>query len=191
MYEHIYQNFCKRSLKICCEKIPSIEHQNQCIKESFIDIFSDMRTFRKKVTYIHKANMSELDIPWNKIFSNGTCMCCLRRKPENVFTCGHAVCDICVRIFGKRLPNKKFHYKLEHCLLCFSGSLEITLKPPTAGVRILSIDGGGSRGVVPLEFLKILQNMIGQNCPVQNLFDLAFGTSSGIILLKRMNDTTS
>ena len=53
------------------------------------------------------------------------------------------------------------------------------LKPPTAGVRILCIDGGGIRGVIPLEFLGLLQGDIGPECPIQDFFDMAFGTSSG------------
>ncbi len=76
-------------------------------------------------------------------------------------------------------PSVGHQYHVQRCPLCGAGSLEVTLKPPTAGVRVLTIDGGGVRGVVPLEFLRILQDTIGPECPVQDLFDLAFGTSSG------------
>ena len=76
---------------------------------------------------------------------------------------------------------------LEKCVLCSLGTLRVTLKPPTAGIRILSVDGGGVRGVVPLEFLNILQDTIGPECPIQDLFDLAFGTSSGKRALPRIS----
>ncbi|KAL8939686.1 MAG: hypothetical protein Q9216_003226 [Gyalolechia sp. 2 TL-2023] len=59
------------------------------------------------------------------------------------------------------------------------GEVKVRLKPPTAGVRILSIDGGGVRGVVPLESLSLLQNQLGPDLPLDSLFDQAFGTSSG------------
>ncbi|KAL9606564.1 MAG: hypothetical protein Q9179_000289 [Wetmoreana sp. 5 TL-2023] len=62
-------------------------------------------------------------------------------------------------------------------------SLSVVLKPPTAGINILSIDGGGVRGAVPLEFLSILQEILGDDCPIQDLFDLAFGTSSGGLIV--------
>lgn len=52
--------------------------------------------------------------------------------------------------------------------------------PPTAAGCLLSIDGGGTRGVATLEFLDILQDILGPHCPIQKLFDLAFGTSSGV-----------
>ena len=43
----------------------------------------------------------------------------------------------------------------------------------------MSIDGGGIGGVIPLEFLKNIQDLVGPQCPVQDLFDLVIGTSSG------------
>lgn len=72
-----------------------------------------------------------------------------------------------------------YRYELDTCLLCGTGALTVILKPPTAGISILSIDGGGVRGAVPLEFLSTLQETLGDDCPIQDLFDLAFGTSSG------------
>ena len=72
------------------------------------------------------------------------------------------------------------HFELTLCLSYSSKSSMITRqKSPTAGVRILSIDGGGIGGVIPLEVLKILQNLIGRTL-LQDLFDEAFGTSSSM-----------
>ncbi len=109
-----------------------------------------------------------------------TCLNCLRRRPEHVLSCGHAICDICLQIFGSNLEGQESCFRVNECAIC---SQEVSVigrvKPVTAGPRILSIDGGGTRGVVPLEFLRLLQNVIGPALPVQDLFDQAFGTSSG------------
>lgn len=94
-------------------------------------------------------------IRWNELKSNKTCFCCLRRKPEQVFTCGHTICDVCVEIFGNDVLEYKYCY-IVICMLCQNGNLVAKLKLPTASVRILNIDGGGVRGVIPLEFLSQL-----------------------------------
>ena len=65
------------------------------------------------------------------------------------------------------------------CVLCDAGTINVKLKPVTAGVSVLGIDGGGIRDIIPLEHLAILQDKIGPECPVQSLFDLVAGTSSG------------
>jgi patatin-like phospholipase/acyl hydrolase len=55
----------------------------------------------------------------------------------------------------------------------------VKVHPPTAGVGVLLIDGGGARGVVPPAILQIIQDKIGLPIPVQNFFKVAFGTSAG------------
>ncbi|KAH8194108.1 hypothetical protein TruAng_011729 [Truncatella angustata] len=56
------------------------------------------------------------------------------------------------------------------------------MKPPTASVRVLSIDGGGTRGRAPLEYLQALQDRLKLPYPVQRNFDMIYGTSSGAII---------
>lgn len=101
------------------------------------------------------------------------------RKPEHVFTCGHAIGEICVQIFGSAVLGYEYRYEIPSCVLCNKGSLTAELKPPTASVRILCIDGGGIGGAISLESLGLLQEVLGAACPIQDLFDMAFGTSSG------------
>jgi patatin-like phospholipase/acyl hydrolase len=43
-----------------------------------------------------------------------------------------------------------------------SQDVPLALEPPASGVRILSIDGGGMRGIIALEFLKIIEKRLCQ-----------------------------
>lgn len=67
------------------------------------------------------------------------------------------------------------------CILCgVKGEVIFRFVPPTAGARVLSLDGGGVRGVIPLIFLSHLQSLLSQlECPIQEFFDFVCGTSAG------------
>ncbi len=182
VYAHLYESVCAHSLKLFYEKLSSIQHQNQCIKDYLINMFAEMQEFKKSVKCIHKEIVSKLKISWSKIFNNRTCMWCLRRKSENILICDHAICDTCVRVFENRLSNVKYRYKLESCLLCLSEALKITMKSSTAEIKILSINDDESRDVMSLKFLSILQDMIELDCSIKDFFDLTFEINFDISL---------
>ena len=52
-------------------------------------------------------------------------------------------------------------------------------------LRILCIDGGGMRGIIPATFLEKLENLTGKG--IADLFDIAVGTSTGSILSVGLN----
>jgi len=66
------------------------------------------------------------------------------------------VYNTCVKIFRKGVLGAEYKFIILKYILCRAGSLIILIKPPTYRVRILGIDSGGTRGVVPLEFLNLL-----------------------------------
>ena len=117
---------------------------------------------------------------WRDLKSCKTCLLCLQRAPEHVLSCDHAICEVCVIRFGMRVRPVLSQWRIPRCVLCgTNGSLLANVKPVTAGARILSIDGGGVRGVIPLEYLNLLQKLLSPHMNIQDLFDVAFGTSSG------------
>lgn len=131
---------------------------------------------------IHAKNLAATSsqIQWVRFKSNRTCFYCLARAPEHVLECKHALCDHCVRRTGVVQVDREHAFILKRCGLCLRpADLTVHLKPPTAGVRILSVDGGGIRGIVPLEFLELLQRSFGDDCSLQDYFDLTCGTSAG------------
>lgn len=117
--------------------------------------------------------------------SHSTCFCCLIAPPEHPLPCSHVICTPCLQAFGTR--KGKFVIELRTCPLwheqprIWNKPWQIVSKPPSAGIRILTLDGGGIRGIVELEILRLIQMHLGQT-PLQEFFDLIVGTSTGGII---------
>ena len=114
--------------------------------------------------------------------SNRACFPCLHSMPERVLDCGHSICETCVRSFGTREADAVHHYTLQKCPLCTRPQVQqsIRIVPPTAGVRLLSIDGGGVRGIISIIYLEAIESILEPfGCPLRDFFDLICGTSAG------------
>jgi hypothetical protein len=112
------------------------------------------------------------------------CLACLVRGPEHKFACQHVLCEECCMELGRSTAANPNVYEFSACPLCATHCrLTVRVRPATAGLRVLAIDGGGVRAVIPIQFLRALQQAIGSvvgfAIPIQELFDLSFGTSSG------------
>ena len=59
-------------------------------------------------------------------------------------------------MFGKGMLSAKYKFTILECILYRSSFLTALIKPPTYRVRILSINSGRIREVVPLKFLILL-----------------------------------
>ena len=113
--------------------------------------------------------------------SHSKCFSCLMEVPEHPLPCGHVLCDQCVEAYGR--PRKR-SVSMTCCPLHRDSSqwirpAVIRRKPDGAGVRILSLDSGGIRGIVQLEVLRAIQLALGGHMPVQWLFDLMVGAGTG------------
>lgn len=112
------------------------------------------------------------------------CTGCLFTSWDDILPCGHGFCKSCTHNFSfawKRTGSMSF----TQCPVCnkeFGTPFDVAVQPPTAGGRVLSLDGGGVKGIVQLEILHHLHTIIGQHIPIRRLFDLIIGTSIGNIL---------
>jgi hypothetical protein len=117
------------------------------------------------------------------------CLSCLFGRPEYRLPCGHVICETCVDDFDdtdldKRYPGRFIH---QRCIICGSSSSDkwpfiTTIRPPFSGLRVLSLDGGGVRGIVELTVLNRLEKEVGLGIPIGSFFDLIVGTSTGKFL---------
>ncbi|KAI1676214.1 hypothetical protein KJE20_14192, partial [Pyrenophora tritici-repentis] len=88
----------------------------------------------------------------------------------------------------------EYSYRISQCILCHSNvELTVRLKPPTAGSRLLVLDGGGIRGIFTLHILQALDKYRKLPYPIYDEFDLTLGTSTGglivlMFLLRRSLD---
>jgi hypothetical protein len=120
---------------------------------------------------------------WNRLQSNKTCLSCLQSVPDHVLPCGHSYCPRCVQEIAQPSHSFECAFDMVACILCenysHNGSHQIQLKPRCAGVRVLTLDGGGIRGIVELALIRALEKEIGLGIQVGELFDLVVGTSTG------------
>ena len=125
---------------------------------------------------------------WRVVKSNKTCFTCLQEVPDHVLTCGHGYCSRCIMEFGKESDSFEYGWVMGHCILCQEFWYEdrrqlVRLQPKCAGVRILTLDGGGIRGVIELALLEQVESQINQKfglkIPFRDFFDLIVGTSTG------------
>ncbi|GLA56176.1 hypothetical protein AnigIFM63604_005046 [Aspergillus niger] len=120
---------------------------------------------------------------WASLKPSNICLFCLRRPPEHVLPCGHAICDTCACIFGRRGCGAEYHIEVIGCRLCQAPfSFVVRLLPPTKRPILLVLDGGGIRGVITLGFLTALEEQLGGAQGLREAFDLAVGTSAGAVI---------
>lgn len=138
---------------------------------------------------VHRDTLARFQQRWRSVKSSDTCLACQRRRPQFELPCGHTVCENCVSVYGQPCAGDGWLVRLPACLLCntaLPGSATFRLHPPTAGVSVLCIDGGGIRGVVPLQLLKRIEDRVALPIPFQRFVKVAFGVSSGGLIAADM-----
>ena len=137
---------------------------------------------------VHSRNLKSLydKVPGLDTLSISVCFWCLREVPFKVLRCGHGICSPCARSCGHfEDPEDQRLLFIEGCFLHHKG-LEFTqviqLKPHYAGIRMLTLDGGGVRGIIELRILRAIEKELGDGFRIQRFFDLIGGTSTGALI---------
>lgn len=114
------------------------------------------------------------------------CYACLFNQPEYKLPCGHVICVSCIREFDESHQDSKYPGIAIHksCILCSSQSeaawpREFRYLPDLSGIRVMSLDGGGVRGITQLTHLSRIEHLLDLEMPLREFFDLLVGTSAG------------
>ncbi|KAK6522294.1 hypothetical protein TWF281_002858 [Arthrobotrys megalospora] len=113
--------------------------------------------------------------------SHSACFVCLVHSAEHHLQCGHVICTPCLQTYGNPGPGR---IAISCCPMhlgdqVFCRPQFVAIKPPSAGVRLLSLDGGGVRGLTQLIMLEYLENALGSGLRLTSFFDLIVGTGTG------------
>lgn len=186
VFEDSYQEPCKKAIYATVVQSDLRDSLLLAIKKRLQEDFQHLEreTMRSRRAF-HSEKLEELFPYLSDLKTHKTCLACLLRSPEKVLTCGHALCDVCVQYFGSRCSEARDVYRLDDCVLCGTNNERTPLQilPPTAGIRVLSLDGGGVRGIVPLVLLRKLESHLdGFQLPIRDFFDFVCGTSAGTLV---------
>jgi hypothetical protein len=144
----------------------------------FTDLFKSMDPVTPSVA-VRRRILSRFQRRWGGLYSSTSCFFCLSRAPEHMLACSHAMCDNCVVIFGSKSSVAEHYFEVPQCPMCATEApLAVRQLPPTKGPNILSLDGGGVRGIQELGLLRSLEKRLDGNL-LTGVFDLCVGTSVG------------
>jgi len=151
------------------------------VEDKFCQYAFKLSSSREKDVSMHRITLLKYKELWKEIRSTKTCFSCFARSPEHTLECEHALCSSCVTEYSKSTDIEPWTFNIEFCPLCETPNDKIfSQKPSTAGIRAIILEGGGIRGIVPLSFLEELERTIDLPMDIQEHFDIAFGSSSGI-----------
>lgn len=80
----------------------------------------------------------------NKLISHSACFSCLIEPPEHALPCGHVLCTLCLKAYGKLKGETRVEIvgcPMELLITPRAQPWRILLKPAAAGIRVLTLDG--------------------------------------------------
>ena len=133
VFRRLYKIYCLSAFKQVLNSLLFVEDLCICIEHQMERLLPSIDMGFKTSAQLHSSNIKSLPWYWTQLKTYTTCLFYLRRRPEHVLTCGHAICDICVMIFGLPVIGKECQFEVDTCILCLTqGKLIAKLKPATA-----------------------------------------------------------
>ncbi|KAM9874547.1 hypothetical protein VDGL01_11377 [Verticillium dahliae] len=152
------------------------------IEAHFAECFRGLTRESISASDMHLRLLKSFKSRWLQAHSTRVCLSCLSHIPQHGLPCGHVHCDNCVWDYGRPSDKDPWTTLYSECHLCDSLLPEeavIRRHPPTAGVGVFCLDGGGVRGIVSLEILKRIHDSIKLPIPLTRFIKVFFGISSG------------
>ncbi|PVH95425.1 FabD/lysophospholipase-like protein [Periconia macrospinosa] len=181
LFTQLYHDLCEKAISEYTEDVDIQRRFVFTVLTELRNIFIDPDQTLSAAD-AHRRNLQKIQTHLTRFKSHRSCFCCLMRMPEKAMVCGHTFCDACIKIYGRRSHSEKHTFELSECMLCGVSYVNSTFRlvPPTAGIRVLTLDGGGVRGTVPLVFLQHIEHLLMKfDCPARDYFDYVCGTSAG------------
>jgi hypothetical protein len=171
VFATLYARSCKQLLH--GQSTESLMEIHRCFENLAVQM-----TASRSSADIRKDCMQRFHQQYAQSFSSTVCMVCLFRPPEHMLSCRHSVCENCLAIFGRPSHHAEYQIELSQCPIC-NDECGIVFRqlPPTKHPIILSLDGGGVRGIIQLGLLMVLETRLGVS--IAEVVDLCIGTSVG------------
>lgn len=177
LYQTVVTQAYRRSQALWPALCPA--QQTDSVERHFSELFEIFSANASTSVNMRRKQLESQSGQLCRLRSNLICLFCLLRTAQHILACGHTLCDRCAQVFGAPVAGLEYQFTVKGCLYClYQRPLTVDVLPPTMSPTILALDGGGVRGVIPLEFLLLVQEHL-RPCTVQDVVDLALGTSSG------------
>ncbi len=155
------------------------------LKEAMQEKMNEYQKFPYGFRKAHFAELAKYREIWKTTFSSRICLACLVKECMVFLPCQHGLCERCFRTCaGEKRSDIAVQLGINSCPLCCQTWQKRfgAWFSPRNSYRIMSLDGGGIKGVVAVMSMRRLLEETGLSIPFHAYFDLIVGTSIGGIL---------
>lgn len=153
----------------------ALSHFGELVQERFVN-YAAVHFTSPVTAHISLLRASGL----TSTLSRKACSICLVRHFKYSLECGHRLCQLCVATWGYNLGA--WNFMVQTCPLCRCGNTDVlTLKPPTAGERLLHVGGTIPEDI--WSFLNCLRKELNiSSLSLRDYFDGVIASETGLLM---------